>query len=372
MVLSFGLNRLKLDPSFASAGRCRTPARIRSGRSVTRDAVKTPPPEDERPTLKTIARLSGLAVPTVSRALSDAPDIGEKTKERVRALAREIGYRPNRAGVRLRTGKTNVIALVLRTDQDNLNHAGRLVTSIASALRGTPYHMIITPYFPDEDPLNPIRYIVETRSADGVILNRTEPQDHRVDYLMEHGFPFATHGRTAICDRHPYFDFDNTAFGRVCVYRLVGRGRRRLLAVAPPLEQNYAQNFLDGAGAAAAETGATLRVLTTATTDSPSADIVGAVRADLAAFPDTDGILTASAAAAIACIVAAEDAGRVIGTTIDVAAKEAAPILRTFRRDTIVISEDVEQAGAFLARAVMRAIDQPDLPPLQQLGRPAD
>jgi hypothetical protein len=37
-----------------------------------------------------------------------------------------------------------------------------------------------------------------------------------------------------------------------------------------------------------------------------------------------------------------------------------------------VISEDVEQAGAFLARAVMRAIDQPDLPPLQQLGRPAE
>ena len=32
---------------------------------------------DARPTLKTIAKLSGLAVPTVSRALNDAPDIGE-------------------------------------------------------------------------------------------------------------------------------------------------------------------------------------------------------------------------------------------------------------------------------------------------------
>ena len=30
----------------------------------------------ERPTLKTIARISGLAVATVSRALGDAPDIG--------------------------------------------------------------------------------------------------------------------------------------------------------------------------------------------------------------------------------------------------------------------------------------------------------
>ena len=57
------------------------------------------------PTLKDIAQLSGLAVPTVSRALSGASDIGMKTRERVRKIADEIGYVPNRAGLRLRTGK---------------------------------------------------------------------------------------------------------------------------------------------------------------------------------------------------------------------------------------------------------------------------
>ena len=66
-----------------------------------------------KPTLKTIAELSGLAVPTVSRALNDAPDIGAKTKEKVRRIADEIGYIPNRAGVRLRTGRTNVVSLML-------------------------------------------------------------------------------------------------------------------------------------------------------------------------------------------------------------------------------------------------------------------
>ena len=65
----------------------------------------------ERPTLKTISRMTGLAVATVSRALNDAPDIGEATKARVRAVARDVGYRPNRTGLRLRTGKTNVIAV---------------------------------------------------------------------------------------------------------------------------------------------------------------------------------------------------------------------------------------------------------------------
>ncbi len=48
-----------------------------------------------KPTLKTISQISGLAVPTVSRALNDAPDIGSATKKLVRKIADEIGYVPN-------------------------------------------------------------------------------------------------------------------------------------------------------------------------------------------------------------------------------------------------------------------------------------
>ena len=68
---------------------------------------------ETKPTLKTISRLTELAVPTVSRALHDAPDIGAETKRLVRRIADEIGYVPNRAGVRLRAGRTNVLSLVL-------------------------------------------------------------------------------------------------------------------------------------------------------------------------------------------------------------------------------------------------------------------
>ena len=84
-------------------------------------ALSDPPAADSdtvRPTLKTIAAATGLAIATVSRALKDAPDIGEDTKRRVRETATLLGYRPNRAGVRLRTGKTNVIALVLSTEAE--------------------------------------------------------------------------------------------------------------------------------------------------------------------------------------------------------------------------------------------------------------
>ena len=182
--------------------------------------------DGDRPTLKTIAALTGLSIATVSRALKDAPDIGEDTKRRVREEAARVGYRPNRAGVRLRTGKTNVIALVVSTQEDVMNHTARLIYSVSAALKGSPYHMIVLPTVPGEDPMAPIRYIVETESADGVILNQTKPDDARVRYLSEHHFPFATHGRTDMGISHPYFDFDNEAFGRL--------GQRDIAALVMP------------------------------------------------------------------------------------------------------------------------------------------
>lgn len=324
----------------------------------------------ERPTLKTISELSGFAVPTVSRALKDAPDIGADTKATVRRIAREIGYVPNRAGVRLKTGKTNVISLVLSTDHDMMNHTARLISSIAGGLRNTPYHMIVTPYFPEEDPLQPVRYIVETGSADAVILNQTEPRDARVAYLMERGFPFATHGRTDWSDRHPYFDFDNDRYARAGVAELVQRGRKRILLIAPPPNQYYARLMIEGARQEVAARGVSLKRLETATSDDGNRAIRAAVHAELKDEPATDAVLCASPAAAMGTVAALEDLNRTLGQDIDVFAKEAVRFLTLFRPNILAVREDVAKAGEFLARAAMQAINQPERPPLQGLDVP--
>jgi LacI family transcriptional regulator len=326
----------------------------------------------EKPTLKTISRLSGLAVPTVSRALNDAPDIGAETKKLVRRIAGEIGYVPNRAGVRLRTGRTNVISLVLSTEHDVMNHTAKLISSIAGALQSTPFHMIVTPYFPTDDPMKPIRYIVETGSADAVIFNQTLPRDPRVAYLMERGFPFATHGRSDWADTHPYFDFDNVAFGRIGIRSLLGRGRRNVLLILPPIEQNYAQNIRDGAFAAADGTDLRLSQLEGATSDSSGDDVQAAVKAALAQDKAIDGVLCSSTSATMAAVVAIESLGRAVGTDVDVFSKEAIPFLSLFRTGIIAVREDVKQAGEFLARAAMQAIHDPDLPPMQGLEVPTE
>lgn len=330
----------------------------------------SPLPELGRPTLKTIAAESGLAVATVSRALKDASDIGEETKRRVREIAKRLGYRPNRAALRLRTGKTNVIAMVFSTEADVMNHASSLIYSAAEALRGTAYHVVIMPYFGDEDPMAPVRYLVETESADGVILNQTMPNDLRVRYLAERNFPFATHGRTETGIEHPYFDYDNEAFAQIAVQELARRGRKHILLVAPPGSQSYAAHMTTGFLQGCAALGLQSEVLTTAHSDSGAVRIHAAVAERLSGANRPDGMVVGSTTAAMAAVTGAESLGLQIGTDFDLAAKEALNFLFRFRREIIVLHEDVGKAGDYLARALMAAIEDPTAAPRQFLDRP--
>ncbi|NRB34411.1 MAG: LacI family DNA-binding transcriptional regulator [Rhodobacteraceae bacterium] len=321
----------------------------------------------KRPTLRTIAQLTGLAVPTVSRALNDAPDIRAATKARVRDVARDIGYVPDRAGVRLRTGRTNVVALVLGTDNEVTDHTGQLVSSIATTLRDTRYHMIVTPYSPTEDPMAPVRYIAETASADAVILNRIELDDPRVTYLRDRKIPVVTYGRTQNFNEESYFDFDNTTFGQAAAENLLTAGRRNIVLLAPPMNQNYARHMAAGASEVLASHGLSLHIADGFTADDSGAEMRAGVTDLLLKRPDTDGLICPSTTSAISATVAVEESGRVLGQDIDFFAKEAIAFLRFFRSQIMTVTEDVKEAGSFLARAAIEAIEHPNRPPMQKL-----
>lgn len=329
----------------------------------------SPAADSERPTLKTIAAATGLAIATVSRALKDAPDIGEETKRRVRETAERLGYRPNRAGVRLRTGKTNVIAVTLSTVSD-MSNPSELIYSIANALRGSQYHLVVMPFFADQDPMDPVRYIVETGSADGIVLNQTKPDDPRVRYLAERDFPFATHGRTHMGIDHAYFDFDNEAYARVGVRALHRKGRRSLLLVRPPAGQSYAEHMTKGFVDEARLLGMQAEILQGTTSDAQACQIERVVARRMQSEPAIDGMLTGSPSAAVAAVAGAESVGRVIGDDFDIVSKEATSFLHRFRKEIIVVHEDMARAGEFLARALMAAIERRQPEQGQFLDRP--
>ena len=187
------------------------PRRGRRGKPPAEGPVRGLLP-GEKPTLRTIAEMTGLAVTTISRALNNAPELAQDTRERVQKIAAEIGYLPDRAALRLKTGRTNVISLILDPHDEILGFGQSMVSGLTAALRGTTYHLVITPNFRNVAPLDPIRHIIRNRMADGIIFSRTEPDDARVRLLQENNFAFVSHGRTEIATPHAYVDYDNVAF----------------------------------------------------------------------------------------------------------------------------------------------------------------
>src|SRR6202040_4294243 len=60
-----------------------------------------------------IARLANVAKSTVSRAFKDSPLVNPATKKRILAIARRHGYTVNANAQKLRTNRTNSIAVVM-------------------------------------------------------------------------------------------------------------------------------------------------------------------------------------------------------------------------------------------------------------------
>jgi len=73
----------------------------------------------ENLTSRDIADIAGVSQATVSRALRNSPLVRQETRDRIRAIARELNYFVNRNAAGLRTHQSNTIALLLFDDAND-------------------------------------------------------------------------------------------------------------------------------------------------------------------------------------------------------------------------------------------------------------
>jgi len=92
-------------------------------------------------TLIDIARALNLSVSTVSRALTDSYQIGDETKRRVLAYAKEHHYIPNRMARSLREGKSRSIGVVVCSIDNNF--AAQMLDGIDQYCSEHGYQLII-------------------------------------------------------------------------------------------------------------------------------------------------------------------------------------------------------------------------------------
>ena len=84
--------------------------------------------------MKDIAEYCGVSVSTVSKALNGRQDVGDETKERILAAARELGYTANTAARALKTNRTYSIGIVF-TDLSNSGFMHEYFASTLNSFR---------------------------------------------------------------------------------------------------------------------------------------------------------------------------------------------------------------------------------------------
>ena len=319
-----------------------------------------------RPTLRTIAAQAELAVATVSRALADDPQIAPDTRARVQQIAAQLGYSPDRAAQRLRTGRTNVVAFLLNPHEEILGYGQSMIRGLTEALRGTQYHLVVMPVFADRPVIEPVENILRNRLADGIIFSRTTPDDLRVRLLMEHGFPFVCHGRTELATPHPYVDYDNFGFAYAAAARLIAQGARRPCLIPAPEGMTFAQHLRMGFLRACGEAGIQGEILSGVTLDATPDAIRSRVTDLIAEDRLPDGFVCPGEISAMAVHAACSDAGR----QTRIVMKHTSGMAGIIRPHFDSIFEDLAEAGEAMGRNLLRAIAG-DAPAALQVLQPA-
>ena len=92
-------------------------------------------------TIIDIAEVLDVSAATVSRALNDHNDISQATKVRVRNMAEEMGYHPNRIAAGLRKMKSNTIGIVVPMFTAIFHSS--IITVIQNRLYEYGYHVLL-------------------------------------------------------------------------------------------------------------------------------------------------------------------------------------------------------------------------------------
>ncbi|WP_316861000.1 LacI family DNA-binding transcriptional regulator [uncultured Cohaesibacter sp.] len=311
-----------------------------------------------RPTQQTIAQLTGFAITTVSKALRDDPKIAEVTRKRVAQVAAEIGYIPDRAAQRLRTGKTKIVSLILDPHDEILGFGNSMISGIVKALNGSGYNLTMTPHFSsDPQSEDSVFQIVRNGLADGLLFSRTRLFDERVKFLFEQKFPFVTHGRTEFAFKHSFVDYDNEFFAYQAARRLIDKGCKHLTILLPASEFTFYQHMHYGFARAVRENGVSYSLPNTVTLDSPIDDLTkwGNQIAKMKDMPD--GIICPGELSFLAFRSGMNDYGKLLGRDYQVVVKSNSPALKLIDPSIDRIGEDIEEEGYMMGKNLLQLMD---------------
>jgi LacI family transcriptional regulator, galactose operon repressor len=186
-------------------------------------------------TLKQIAEATGVHTSTVSRALDPQKRhlVADDVAERIAHVAQSLSYQPNRVATSLRTGRSQLVGVLL-PDIANPVFAP-ILSGIAEALATEGYSPIVADA--GNDSSQQIAFVdnLLNQRVDGIILATVSRDDDVVGHCLERRLPVVLVNRFEFRDRVSSIVSDDELGMRLAVDHLVSNGHRHIGHVSGPL-----------------------------------------------------------------------------------------------------------------------------------------
>ncbi len=148
-------------------------------------------------TIKDVAKKTGVSVTTVSLVLNNKNSrISEKTRQLIEQAAREMNYIPNQSAVSLVTKKTNLIGVVVPSE--NYYEYSDFVRSMEYACKNSGYYMNLMLSEPSPEALDKQIRDLMRYNVDGIILDPSllsEPSDLLTELISSERIPIISIGK---------------------------------------------------------------------------------------------------------------------------------------------------------------------------------
>ncbi|MFE5538436.1 substrate-binding domain-containing protein [Streptomyces sp. NPDC056492] len=268
-------------------------------------------PGPKPPTIADVARVAGVSRTTVSHALNGLGKVDPRTRERIKQVAAELGYRPNLRAQRLRHGQAKAIALAssmpfaVAGGPSRLGFYMEIAAAAAESALLHDYALVLVPPVQSGSGLHSV-------DIDGAIVVEPDVNDPATARLRERGLPYVALGRPVSPDEQvPYVDLRGGPVAGMLLAHLREQGAERPALIIGSGERHSSVDAREAYARMAAEHGWPPVV---ATAPEAGGEQAGYERcaALLAEHPATDAVCALVDAFAVGAVRAIRDSGRTV------------------------------------------------------------
>ncbi len=334
----------------------------------------------KRPTIDDIARRANVTKAAVSFALNGNPGVSAGTRERILAIAKDVGYQPSSAARALSGGRAGAFGLVIDRPARSLGIEPffmELISGMQSELARVPISLLFTLAEDQSDEIALYRAWWAQRRVDGIFLVDVRRADRRWAVLEELGLPTVVLGNPRDTRDFAAVWHDDAAAMRTVLEYLAGLGHKRIGRIGglPALRHTQIRNSafrsvcrrlgLTGTMRSGDYTGERGAVLT---------------RELLAESARPTAIIYDNDVMAIAGLTAAQQVGFSVPSELSIVAWDDSPLCELVHPAVTALHRDVPGYGAHAARQLIAAsqgkptsgeyAEEPELTLRGSTGRP--